>query len=60
MKKGWRCHPFYIKIRYGATQLLIPFIVFQLVRTLIFPTSFDVLLLLVLIGVYAALLLDWV
>ncbi|WP_047150604.1 hypothetical protein [Aneurinibacillus tyrosinisolvens] len=60
MKGRWRYHPLYIKIRFGALQLLIPFIVFQLIRTLLLPTSFDVVLLLLLIALYAAILLDWI
>ncbi|AMA72096.1 MULTISPECIES: hypothetical protein [Aneurinibacillus] len=60
MKGRWRYHPFYLKIRFGALQLIIPFIVFQFIRTILFPTSFDVVLLSLLILIYAAILLDYI
>jgi hypothetical protein len=60
MKGRWRYHPFYLKIRFGALQLLIPFIIFQFIRTLLLPTSFDVVLLTLLVLLYTAILLDWI
>ncbi|WP_035099693.1 hypothetical protein [Aneurinibacillus terranovensis] len=58
--KNWRTHPLYVKVRSGASQLLIPFIVFQLARTLIFPTAFDVLILIILVFAYSSLLMEWI
>lgn len=58
-KSRWRCHPWYSKIRFGALQLLVPFIVFQFIRTVLLPTSVDVILLALLALLYAAILLDW-
>ena len=60
MKGRWRYHRFYLKSRFGALQLIIPFIVFQFIRTILFPTSFDVVLLSLLILIYAAILLDYI
>ncbi|MFT9849841.1 hypothetical protein [Aneurinibacillus sp. REN35] len=60
MKGRWRYHPFYVKCRFGTLQLIVPFIIFQFIRTLIFPTSIDVILLVLLILLYAAILLDWI
>jgi hypothetical protein len=60
MKVRWRFHPLYTRIRFGALQLLVPFIIFQFIRTIIFPTSFDVILFALLVLVYAAVLLDWI
>ncbi|RSL32257.1 hypothetical protein D7Z54_16535 [Salibacterium salarium] len=45
----------WIKWKLACMQILLPLICFQLLRTLIFPTSFDVLLLFFLIGFYAFL-----
>ncbi|WP_286887230.1 hypothetical protein [Aneurinibacillus sp. UBA3580] len=60
MKGRWRYHPFYLKVRFGALQLIVPFIIFQFIRTLLFPTSFDVVLLMLLALLYAAILCDWI
>lgn len=60
MKGRWRYHPFYVKVRYGALQLIVPFIIFQFIRTLLFPTPFDVILLTLLALLYAAILCDWI
>ncbi|SDI35764.1 hypothetical protein SAMN05192534_13817 [Alteribacillus persepolensis] len=48
-----RRHPkpyWWKKWKLACTQILIPLAVFQLLRTLILPTSFDVLLLIILVG----------
>ncbi|WP_181349737.1 hypothetical protein [Thalassobacillus sp. CUG 92003] len=38
----------------------LPLAVFQLIRTLIFPTSLDVFLLGILIGIYVAFHFEWI
>jgi hypothetical protein len=57
--KRYKYNPTYLRIKAGAQQLLLPFLIFQLIRTLLLPTSFDVLLLIVLILLYVGLYLDW-
>ncbi|MEW9675427.1 hypothetical protein ABRT01_04475 [Lentibacillus sp. L22] len=37
----------------------LPLLIFQLIRTLFFPTTFDVLLLGALIGIFIAFYLEW-
>ena len=48
-----------MKIRAGAQQLIIPLGIFQLVRTLLLPTSFDVVVLIILALIYVGLELEW-
>jgi hypothetical protein len=43
-----------------CAQFIIPLTIFQAVRTIFFPTTFDVLLLTVLVIVAAAIYLEWV
>jgi len=40
-------------------QLILPFSVFQAIRTIIFPTTFDVLLLAIFILIYLGFLYEW-
>ncbi|MDQ0339483.1 uncharacterized membrane protein (DUF2068 family) [Caldalkalibacillus uzonensis] len=42
-----------------AAQIFIPLAIFQLVRTIFFPTPFDVFLLLVIFAIILFLLIDW-
>ncbi|WP_170007832.1 hypothetical protein [Bacillus fonticola] len=42
-----------------AQQLVIPFTVFQVIRTVIFPTTFDVLLLALFIFIALAFYYEW-
>ncbi|MED4401105.1 hypothetical protein [Metabacillus fastidiosus] len=48
------------QIREVGVQIIVPLSVFQAVRTVIFPTSFDVLLLAILIGLALALHYEWI
>ncbi|MFD1445417.1 hypothetical protein [Oceanobacillus profundus] len=41
-------------------RILLPITIFQLIRTLLIPTTFDVLLLGVLIGLLIAFYLEWI
>jgi hypothetical protein len=59
MKFPWRFHPTYLRIKFGCKQILLPLIVFQFIRTIILPTSFDVFLLGFLAFLYTAICLDW-
>ncbi|MBB5174410.1 hypothetical protein [Texcoconibacillus texcoconensis] len=44
----------------GFFQILLPLILFQLIRTLLFPSTFDVILLAVFSTLYIAHLYDWI
>ncbi|CAM5794417.1 MULTISPECIES: hypothetical protein [Brevibacillus] len=55
----WKYHPTYLRIKFGCRQILLPLIVFQFIRTIFVPTSFDVILLGLLAILYVAILLEW-
>ncbi|RNB73095.1 hypothetical protein EDM59_17630 [Brevibacillus nitrificans] len=59
MNFRWKYNPTYLRIKYGLKQVLIPLIIFQFVRTIILPTSFDVVILGILALTYVAIALDW-
>lgn len=53
-------HPYYkpslwMKIKFLFSQILLPLICFQLIRTLFLPTTFDVILLTLMIVFYGSL-----
>ncbi|MBP2077436.1 hypothetical protein [Oceanobacillus polygoni] len=41
-------------------KVLLPIVIFQLIRTLLIPTTFDVLLSGILIGLIIAFYLEWI
>jgi len=41
-------------------KVTLPIMIFQLIRTLLIPTTFDILLLGLLIGVFIAFYLEWI
>ncbi|MDQ0197125.1 hypothetical protein [Neobacillus ginsengisoli] len=43
--KKYAYHPWYRTCRRVCGQFIIPFLIFQLIRTILLPTFFDVLLL---------------
>ena len=55
-----RYPPWLLTIRDGCAQICIPLLIFQLIRTIFIPTTFDVILLLILIALCTALLLEWI
>ncbi|GAB7388681.1 hypothetical protein BSNK01_25190 [Bacillaceae bacterium] len=59
MKHKFYYHPSYQKARAIIKQLLLPFIIFQFLRTIFLPTGFDVLLLSLFAVLYVCILLDW-
>ncbi|CAJ1003432.1 MULTISPECIES: hypothetical protein [Bacillales] len=59
MNCRWKFHPTYLRIKYGCKQVLLPLIIFQFIRTVIVPTSFDVVLLGILGLLYVAIYLGW-
>lgn len=56
-KHRWKYYAY--KMKDIAKQIFIPLFVFQLIRTLFFPTPFDVFLLIVFFIIIIALLIDW-
>ncbi|NGQ94334.1 hypothetical protein G3578_03980 [Brevibacillus sp. SYP-B805] len=60
MNPRWKYHPTYLRIKYGCKQILLPLICFQFIRTVIFPTSFDVIILGLLAALYVSISLDWI
>jgi hypothetical protein len=52
--------PWVRQIREIGIQIIIPLTIFQGIRTVFFPTSFDVLLLALLIVLAAAFRFDWI
>ncbi|USG64146.1 hypothetical protein NDK47_18555 [Brevibacillus ruminantium] len=56
----WKYHPTFLRLKYGCKQILLPLIAFQFFRTIIFPTSFDVILLGLLALLYVSITLDWI
>ncbi|QGQ47422.1 hypothetical protein [Metabacillus sediminilitoris] len=52
--------PWARQIREIGIQIIIPLTIFQGIRTVFFPTSFDVLLLALLIVLAAAFRYDWI
>lgn len=59
MRGRFRYHPTYIKIKAGIQQIILPLGIFQLIRTLLLPTSLDVIVLIVIVLIFAGLELDW-
>jgi hypothetical protein len=54
----FKYRPWFQTFRKMASQLIIPFTIFQLLRTLFLPTVFDVLLLTVFIVIAASIYLE--
>nr|WP_233403585.1 hypothetical protein [Bacillus halotolerans] len=52
--------PWVRQIRLVSAQVIIPITIFQGIRTIFFPTTFDVLLLAILILLACALHLEWI
>lgn len=52
--------PWVRQIREIGVQIIIPLTIFQGIRTVFFPTSFDVLLLALLIVLAVAFRYDWI
>lgn len=56
----YKLPPFVLTLRNVCRQFIIPVSVFQGIRTLLFPTPFDLLLLATLIFLAAALHMEWI
>jgi hypothetical protein len=59
MNFRWKYNPTFLRLKYGFKHVLGPVIIFQFVRTIVFPTSFDVIVLGILGLIYASIVLDW-
>ncbi|QQF61994.1 hypothetical protein I9X38_16280 [Bacillus mojavensis] len=63
MKKRFSSYslpPWVRQIQLVSAQVIIPITIFQGIRTIFFPTTFDVLLLAILILLACALHLEWI
>nr|WGD68675.1 hypothetical protein P5630_13515 [Bacillus subtilis] len=63
MKKRFSSYssmPWVRQIRLVSAQVIIPITIFQGIRTIFFPTTFDVSLLAILIFLACALHLEWI
>ncbi|TLS39223.1 hypothetical protein [Pseudalkalibacillus caeni] len=56
----FRLPPFIYKFRLVIIQFCPPLIVFQLIRTLLFPTTIDVMILIILVCVQICFYLEWI
>lgn len=60
MNSRWKYNPTYLRIKYGSKKVLLPLICFQFIRTVIVPTTFDVIILGMIAMLYVAISLDWI
>lgn len=60
MNPRWKYNPFYLRCKFACKQVLLPLIIFQFIRCLIFPTTFDVIILGILAITFVAICLDWI
>ncbi|MFA8439447.1 hypothetical protein [Pueribacillus sp. YX66] len=51
--------PWLLTVRDTCAAFVLPLTIFQFIRTLLLPTPFDVILLLILIGLSLSLFLEW-
>jgi len=58
--RRYKYNPTYIRIKYGCKQVLLPLIIFQFIRTMLLPLTFDVILLGLFAITYVAISLDWI
>ncbi|WP_048600674.1 hypothetical protein [Rubeoparvulum massiliense] len=50
----------YLKFKLLARHIFLSLLIFQFIRTLLFPTTFDVVLLTIVALLYFAVILDWI
>ncbi|MGE5701200.1 MAG: hypothetical protein ACM32O_01580 [Clostridia bacterium] len=60
MNSRWKYNPYYLRFKYGCKSVLLPLIIFQFIRCLLLPSSFDVIILGIFALSYIAITLDWV
>ncbi|RYM06855.1 hypothetical protein EWH99_01270 [Sporolactobacillus sp. THM7-7] len=60
MFKKYKFPPVFKKCRDGLGVIILPLALFQLIRAIFIPTTFDVLLAAILFFIYVAFLKKWV
>ncbi|MFM1652340.1 hypothetical protein ACI7RC_09600 [Brevibacillus sp. B_LB10_24] len=60
MNQRWKFNHHLYRIKNVCRQIIVPLIIFQFVRTIIFPTTFDVIILGLLAAVHLAITFDWI
>ncbi|MGG3842172.1 hypothetical protein [Anoxybacillus kestanbolensis] len=60
MRKRYNPYPWLRKLRFITEQCIIPITVVQAIRTILFPTTIDVILLAIFILLSFALHYDWI
>ncbi len=53
-------HPWLRNTRAICKQFIVPFTIFQGIRTILIPSTFDVLLLTLFLAIAAAIYFDWI
>ncbi|HLT56867.1 MAG TPA: hypothetical protein VK057_12245 [Bacillota bacterium] len=56
----YRLPPWLRKCIFIAEKVTLPILIFQLIRTILFPTTFDLILLGILTGLLIAFYLEWI
>ncbi|MUK86965.1 hypothetical protein GMD78_00930 [Ornithinibacillus sp. L9] len=56
----YRLPPWARKCIIVAENVTLPLLIFQLIRTILIPTTFDVLLLLILAGIFICFYMKWI
>lgn len=60
MRNRWKYNPTYIRIKFNCKQILLPLIIFQFIRAMLLPATFDVIVLGLFALCYVAITLDWI
>lgn len=55
----YRLPPWLRRAREGFEPIVLPLACFQLLRTIIFPTTFDVIILAILVSIYICFIKRW-
>ncbi|WP_139490243.1 hypothetical protein [Brevibacillus dissolubilis] len=58
--KRFKYNPTYVSFKLGCKAVLLPLIIFQFIRTMFLPTTFDVIVLGVFALTYIAIHMEWV
>ncbi|MCF6092682.1 hypothetical protein L1765_01575 [Microaerobacter geothermalis] len=60
MRSPYRFDQWFEKMKLGMKQLLLPLIIFQFIRTILLPTTFDVIVLGILFLLFLTLIYGWI
>jgi hypothetical protein len=58
--RRFKYNPTYIRFKHGCKHVLLPLIIFQFIRTMLLPATFDVIVLGLFALTYLAISLDWI